>query len=186
MDTSKSNTEELISYCLQGDRFAQKSLFEKYAGKMMATCLRYATDRSDAQDILQEAFIKVFKNLKNFEKKGSFEGWIRTIVINTALNKKNKLSFSREKHVEENFLDVNNYEPSVISRLTADEILKFIDKLPEGYRIVFNLYVVEGYSHKEIGKLLDIKEASSRSQLAKARRMLQEIILVQNAIQHYE
>lgn len=176
MDSNQPNIEELITYSLRGDRFAQKSLFEHFAGRMMSLCHRYAKDKQEAEDILQEGFIKVFKNLKNYKGKGSFEGWIRTIIVNTALNKRSKLSFTREKSVEEAELYEEGYEPSIISKLSADEILKIINKLPEGYKIVFNLYAIEGYSHKDIAELLGIEEGTSRSQLAKARKMLKEKI----------
>lgn len=126
--------------------------------------------------MLQDAFIKVFRNIQRFEQRGSLEGWIRRIVVNTALKNRDKKSFANEQigaEVDQNIGSV----PSIYSDLGADDLMQVIGRLPEGYRLVFNLYAIEGYSHKEIADLLDIGESTSRSQLVKARKMLQEMIL---------
>jgi len=165
--------KELIKACLSQDRLAQRDIFNMYAGKMMAVCLRYARHRLEAEDILQDAFVKVFTHLSEFEYTGSFEGWVRRIIINTAIKNNQKKSFSHEEigleHIKE-----DSAGPEVFSVLSEEELIKLVSSLPDGYRMVFNLYAIEGFSHKEIGELLNIEESTSRSQLVKARRILQE------------
>lgn len=141
----------------------------------MTVCLRYSKDQMDAEDILQEAFIRVFKYIHQFKFDGSFEGWIRRVVVNTALKSisKKKIIFSDTETNKEVRTPI---EPYVYSNLGEDDILKLISQLPEGYRLVFNLYVIEGYSHDEIAKMLKIEASTSRSQLVKARKMLQNKI----------
>ena len=167
---------ELIQGCTQENRLCQREIFNRFAGKMMTVCLRYARHRMEAEDLLQDAFIKVFDNIHRFEGKGSFEGWIRRIVINTALKNISKHSFQKENIGMEGVIE-SSADPSVFSHLTEQELLKIIAKLPDGYRVVFNLYCIEGYSHKEIGELLNIEESTSRSQLTKARAVLQAQVL---------
>jgi RNA polymerase sigma factor (sigma-70 family) len=167
---------EIINGCLRENPNCQRMLFEQYAGKMMTVCLRYATDTMEAEDMLQDAFIRVFNFIHQFKFEGSFEGWIRRIVVNTALKyvQKKKISFSEiNDHSEQS----PRLEPYVYSNLGEDDIMKLIQQLPEGYRIVFNLSVMEGYSHDEIAKILDIQAGTSRSQLVKARKMLQNQII---------
>lgn len=164
--------KELLKACLQGDRLAQKEIFNMYAGKMMATCMRYARHRHEAEDILQDSFVKVFTYLKDFENTGSFEGWVRKIIINTAIKTNQKRSFSNEDIGIENIKE-ESAGPEVFSMLSEEELIKLISSLPDGYRMVFNLFAIEGYSHKEISELLNIEETTSRSQLLKARRILQ-------------
>ena len=168
--------KELIKGCIRENRKCQQEVFRRYAGKMLVVCLRYARHRMEAEDILQDAFIKVFDNISKFESKGSFEGWIRRIVINTALKHFSKKSFKSEQIGIEHYPDLP-IEPTIYSHLGEEEILKLVAQLPEGYRIVFNLYAIEGYSHKEIAKMLGIQESTSRSQLVKARKWLQSQVL---------
>ena len=163
---------ELIQGCLQEDSRCQQELFRCYAGKMMAVCLRYARHRLEAEDILQDAFLKVFKHLDKFEFKGSFEGWIRRIVVNTALKHFNKKAFVNEQFGAELYPDIP-VEPDAYDHLREEELMEMVASLPDGYRVVFNLYALEGYNHKEIAELLGIQESTSRSQLVKARKMLQ-------------
>ncbi|MCB0703754.1 MAG: sigma-70 family RNA polymerase sigma factor [Saprospiraceae bacterium] len=167
---------ELILGCIREDRDCQLEVFQRYSGKMLSVCLRYARHQMEAEDILQDAFIKVFDNLEKFQHKGSFEGWIRRIVVNTALKNFQKSSVKNERIGLEDYED-QALEPEVISNMGEKEILKLISQLPDGYRHVFNLYVIEGYSHKEIGELLSIGESTSRSQLVKARKILKNQIL---------
>jgi RNA polymerase sigma factor (sigma-70 family) len=167
---------DIIQGCIQEDRLCQRELFNRYAGKMMTVCLRYARHRMEAEDILQDAFIKVYDNVKRFEAKGSFEGWIRRIVVNTALKNASRHSFQKEMIGSENVLETGE-DPSVLSKLGEAEIIQLIQQLPDGYRVVFNLYCIEGFSHKEIGETLNIEESTSRSQLVKARNMLQKKVL---------
>ncbi len=164
--------KELIKGCMREDINCQKMLFERYSGKMMAVCVRYARHRLEAEDILQESFVKVFDNLDKFKFTGSFEGWIRRIVVNTALKTHQKKSFTNEKFALEHFPDKAE-APVAFSRLGEQELLGMIARLPDGYKAVFNLYAIDGYSHKEIAQQLNIKESTSRSQLVKARKMLQ-------------
>lgn len=168
--------KELIEGCIRENRMCQEEIFRRYAGKMMSVCLRYTRHRMEAEDILQDAFIKVFDNLDKFQHKGSFEGWIRRIVINTALKNYSRKSFSHEQIGVEYYPDVP-VAPDVYSHLGEEVLMGLIADLPEGYRVVFNLYAIEGYSHKEIADTLGIQESTSRSQLVKARKLLQVQIL---------
>ncbi len=165
--------KELIKACLLGDRLAQRDIFNMYSGKMMAVCLRYSRHRLEAEDILQDSFVKVFTHLSEFEYSGSFEGWVRRIIINTAIKNNQKKSVSHEEIGLEHARE-DSVGPEVFSSLSEEELIKLISSLPDGYRMVFNLYAVEGFSHKEISELLNIEESTSRSQLVKARRVLQE------------
>lgn len=168
--------KDLIQGCIRGDRKCQETVFRRYAGKMLAVCRRYARHQMEAEDILQDAFIKVFKNMGSFQDRGSFEGWVRRIVVNTALKNIDKKSFTNELIGGELEYEAGA-APSVYSELGEEDLLNMIASLPEGYRVVFNLYVIEGFSHKEIADLLGIGESTSRSQLVKARKLLQEMIL---------
>lgn len=167
--------KRLIQACLNGDSRAQHQLFERYAQPMMGVCMRYAKGKEEAEDMLQEAFIRIFKNLGQFAFKGSFEGWVRRIVVNTAI----KYYYRHDKHSGHADIELvreEHYDARIIERMAAAEILKLITELPEGYRIIFNMYAIDGYSHKEIAETLGIEESTSRSQLVKARRALQQKI----------
>jgi RNA polymerase sigma factor (sigma-70 family) len=168
---------ELIQGCLKENRECQRTLFNLYAGKMMTVCLRYTRHRAEAEDVLQDSFVKIFNNLDKFEGKGSFEGWVRRIVINTALKAIERFSFQKEAIGLENIHESSS-DPSIFSELSANELLTVISKLPDGYRTVFNLHAIEGFSHKEIGEMLGIEESTSRSQLTKARATLQNWLTV--------
>lgn len=163
---------ELIKGCIKQDITCQRMLFEQLAGKMFTVCLRYANDHMEAEDMLQDGFIRVFNNLHQFKFEGSFEGWVRRVVVNCALKQlqKKRIQFTELK---ESYFENTSEESYAYSNLGEDELLKLISKLPDGYRIVFNLNVIEGYSHEEIGKMLQIQPSTSRSQLVKARKMLQ-------------
>jgi RNA polymerase sigma-70 factor (ECF subfamily) len=165
--------QDLIQGCIREDKECQRELFNRYAGKMLTVTRRYARHQLEAEDLLQDAFIKVFNNLKKFEGKGSFEGWIRRIAVNTALKNYNRSSFQKESIGLPDYHD-SPVNAEAVSNLAEEELLKEIATLPEGYRVVFNLYVIEGYSHKEIAESLGIGESTSRSQLVKARKLLQE------------
>jgi RNA polymerase sigma factor (sigma-70 family) len=166
---------DLIQGCIEGNRRMQEELYSRFSPKMYAVCLRYAGNADDAQDILQDGFIKVYKNLARFRGEGSFEGWIRRIFVNTSiehLRRKTYLKPIAEK--EENTIPLK--EKSVLDNLGEKDILKLVKQLSPGYRTVFNLYVVEGYTHKEIGDILSISEGTSKSQLARARIILQDMV----------
>ena len=166
---------ELIEGCINDQQAAQKQLFNLYAGKMMSACLRYANDEQQAQDFLQEGFIKVFKNIRQFRFEGSFEGWMRRVFVTTAIRQvsKQKMFF-----LDTDISDKTEYsaDPEVVSKISADEIHTMIRNMPDGYRTVFNLNVIEGYSHEEIAVMLGIKATTSRGQLLKARNHLQAMI----------
>lgn len=167
---------DLIKGCIKQNANCQRMLFEQFAGKMMSVCLRYANDNMEAEDIMQDGFIKVFQYLHQFKFEGSFEGWIRRIIVNTAIRhlEKKKLQF---KEIDESGADAPKLDPYAYAHLGQDDLMKLINQLPEGYKIVFNLNVIEGYSHEEIAEMLHIQPGTSRSQLVKARKMLQHQIL---------
>ena len=167
---------ELIKGCIRQEPSCQRMLFDKHAGKMMGVCLRYAQDNMEAEDMLQDAFIKVFQYITQFKFEGSFEGWIRRIVVNTAIRhlERKKMSF---KEIDDHSPNNPQIDPHAYNHLGEDDLLKLISQLPEGYRMVFNLSVIEGYSHDEIGAMLNIQAGTSRSQLVKARKMLQNQIM---------
>lgn len=165
---------EIIKGCIKKKASCQRVLFDRYAGKMMSLCLRYA-DGHNAKDILQLGFLKVFDYIHQYKGEGSLEGWMRRVFVSVAtrqLAKKNLV-----------FTDINQAdpgmtgsEPDAVAKMSEDEIHALIRRLPDGYRVVFNLHVIEGYSHEEIAQLLNIQPATSRTQLLKARRMLQGFI----------
>lgn len=166
---------DIIQGCLDGNAEAQEVLYNTFSAKMFGLCLQYTNEYEEAKDILQEGFIRVFTNLNQYNQKGSFEGWIRRIMINTALEKyrdKNYLArVDDEIEKREEIIEVD-----IVDDLSAQELMKFIHDLSPKYRMVFNLYAIEGYSHKEIGVLLNISEGTSKSNLSRARTILQEKI----------
>jgi RNA polymerase sigma factor (sigma-70 family) len=170
------NLNQLIKASIAGDSKAQERLFITYAGKMMTLCKRYAKTEVEAQDILQDGFIRVFTYLNTFESSGSFDAWIRRVFVNTALKHLSKKQQYFEDISEESFSKAFD-EADAISKMSENEILMLLSELPDGYRTVFNMFVIEGYTHKEIGEFLNIEESTSRSQLVKARKMLQDKIL---------
>jgi RNA polymerase sigma factor (sigma-70 family) len=180
--------EILIKQCIDWDRTAQKKLYERFCSKMFAVCLRYSSGREEAEDTLQEGFMKVFNNLVNFKSEGSLEGWIRRILVNTALEKfrKKKIQFvSMNSSLNGNGLNGHSngqahHEPvttsDAIGHMEMKELLGLIQKLPPGCRTVFNLYVIDGFKHKEIAEQLGISEGTSKSNLSDARAMLQKAL----------
>lgn len=175
-ESNQNITEsDLINGCLKDDRRMQEELYRRFSPRMYAVCLRYAGNAEEAQDILQEGFIKVFKKLDSFRSEGSFEGWVRRIFVNTAIE-----HFRRKKYLmpvterEENTIEGKYL--SVLDNLAAADIMALVQELSPGYRTVFNMYVVEGYSHKEIGDILGISEGTSKSQLSRAKVILQDMV----------
>lgn len=175
--------KKIISACVDGDRLAQKALFEKFSPRMFGICLRYSKDKFEAEDILHDSFIKVYLKLKEFRHEGSFEGWIKRIIINTALNHKQKTlkhnfhqSFDdiRESEIINNY---NEYDDEISVDFMEEDLVAAIQDLPCGYRTVFNMYVFEKFKHKEISKKLGITENTSKSQLRKARILLKKKLL---------
>jgi len=178
--------ESLIKKCASGNSLAQKTFYEKFAGKMMGVCLRYAKDYEEAQDIMQDAFIKIFGKLADYEKKGSLEGWVRRIVVNTALDSYRK----NKKHQQNVAVDTVDYllenKTFIIEELNANDLLAVIKTIPAGYQIVFNLFAIEGYSHREIAEKLNITESTSKSQYSRARKLLRELLVKKNIVEEGE
>ncbi len=163
----------LVKYCIKGDPKAQRALFDKFAPKMLSVCMRYAKNKEQAEDVLQESFIKVFSKLDLF-KGGSLEGWIRRIMVNTSLDqirKEKKLQNNITVDAVEFKLEHNSY---ILENIHAEDLLKLIQKMPVGYKTVFNLFAIEGYSHKEIAEELSISESTSKSQYSRAKIYLQQ------------
>lgn len=171
----------LIQGCIDGDRKCQQKLYETFYGKMMVVCLRYAKDHDEALDVFQEAFIKVFKNLSRYGNNGSFEGWIRRIMVNTAIDhirKNKKLKEMVEINEEITSLgEDEDQEDDLLDKISFQDLLNCVQDLSPAYRSVFNMYVVDGFSHKEIAKELGISEGTSKSNLAKAKMNLKKLML---------
>jgi RNA polymerase sigma factor (sigma-70 family) len=169
--------EAILQGCLKNLATAQRELYNRYSPKMLAVCYRFAHNREDAEDMLQEGFIKVFSQIHTFQSKGAFEGWIRRIIVHTCINnlKKNKRFNESLDIVHAHGVQVR--EESVPSIVQAKQIVECIRILPIGYRTVLNLYAIEGYSHKEIADMLDIEESTSRSQYTRAKQMLEDILI---------
>lgn len=168
--------DSLLEGCKKGDRKAQESLYKALSSKMMGVCMRYAKDTNEAEDVLQMGFVKVFQKVSEFRGDGSFEGWIRRIMVNTAIE-------SYRKNLRNlNVVDIDEVydQPQStfdMSGLEMKDLLKMVQELSNGYRLVFNMYVIEGFSHKEIAAELGISEGASKSQLSRARSILKEKII---------
>lgn len=172
---SNINIQEVIKGCLLNNEKARKQFYEYFASKVMSICRRYTYSKYEADDIFQESFINIFKGLKTFdEEKGAIEGWIYSVTVNAAL-KSIKKNYSEKYKTIEEANELNMGSVNLNDSLTANELLKFIDELPIGKKTIFNLYVIEGYTHKEIAEMLKITEGTSKSQLAKAKEILVQI-----------
>lgn len=166
-----------IKQCISGDRKAQKELYEMYKITLFVLCQRYLSDRDEAQDVLQDGFIKIFRDLYQFdETKGQLIHWMKKVMINTCLEKIRKRKLSVHS-IDDNISNIG-YESDILSDLSLYDITKWIQKLPLGYRTVFNLYAIEGYSHSDIGSQLGISESTSKTQYMKARNMLKGFLEV--------
>jgi RNA polymerase sigma-70 factor (ECF subfamily) len=175
----------IINGCLKNDEKARRKLYEMFAPKIMSICRRYTYSKYEADDIFQDAFVDIFRGLKTFDVlKGNFDGWIYTVAVNAALK-------SVRKNIKEKQLQLEDVKEQEITQvalddgLEAEDLLKFIDELPMGKKTIFNLYVIEGYSHKEISSMLNISEGTSKSQLSKAKEMLVQIHNKYNRINEY-
>ena len=180
----RAKDEGLIEGCKRQDRQAQKRLYEQYSSKFYTLCCRYIKDKMEAEDVLITAFTKILDKIDQYTGEGNFEGWMRRVMVNESLSylRKNKNMYL------ETTIEAANYEPDydkLESKLEADDLLKMIDTLPSGYKIVFNMYAIDGYSHKEIADQLGITESTSKSQLSRARTALQKSLMEaeQNLIQ---
>jgi RNA polymerase sigma factor (sigma-70 family) len=166
--------QEIIKGCLEGNRRDQELLYRRHAAKLFAVCLQYSGNDDEAKDILQEGFIKIFENLGSYKFEGSFEGWMRRITVNTALEKyRGRNNLYKVEDIDQ--IAETNSEPDAedYAELEANDLLDIIRELPPKYRMVFNLYAIEGYSHKEISKMANISEGTSKSNLSRARLILQ-------------
>ena len=175
--------QAIIAGCLHNDAASQRELFNRYSPKMLSVCYRFAQNREDAEDMLQEGFIKVFTQMHTFQNKGSFEGWIRRIMVHTSINflkKYKKFTESLDITSAEN-LEVK--EESIASIMQSKQVVECIRLLPMGYKTVLNLFAIEGYSHREISILLDIEESTSRSQYTRAKNMLSNILIKKRIIE---
>jgi len=175
--------EAILKGCLQNDPAAQRELYNRYSPKMLSVCYRFAHNREDAEDMLQEGFIKIFSQMHTFGNRGAFEGWIRRIIVHTCINvlKKNKKFNESVDIIHATAVQVR--DESIPSIVQAKQIVECIRMLPIGYRTVLNLYAIEGYSHREIGAMLDIEESTSRSQYTRAKAMLEDILIRKKIIQ---
>lgn len=174
------NTQSLIKKCKAGDRRAQEELYRQYSPMLMGVCLRYASNKEEAEDFLQEGFVKIYANLYQYKPIGSFSGWLRRVVINVALQKlRRKKTQFVDIEIEHLAESIESTE-DIFSQFGAKMLIRLIQQLPDGYRTVFNMYVIEGYSHKEIAAKLEISEATSKSQLSRAkaalRKMLEQVV----------
>lgn len=175
----KAELERLIKGCAEGDRKCQQRIYEMFYGKMMGVCLRYTREREQAKDVLQDGFIKVYANIKYYSGDGSFEGWIRRIIVNTAIDyfRKNKnvlITVDSDYVSEMEGEKADDFEEGSLYNISTDDILREVQNLSPAYRTVFNLYVVEGYTHKEIAEELKITIGTSKSNLAKAKKNLRK------------
>jgi RNA polymerase sigma factor (sigma-70 family) len=173
---------ELIEGCIKQRYDCQKLLYQSFSGKMISLCLRYTNQQQEAEDVFQEGFIKVFNSLHQFKFEGSFEGWLRRIFVTVAIRhiSKRKIFF---EDVADASSHINAVEPSIVAKISEQEIHQLIRKLPDGYRTIFNLNIIEGYTHDEIANMLGIQATTSRGQLLKARKHLQQLILKQKKIE---
>ncbi len=170
--------EEIIYKCREENSAAQTALYNLFSSKMYGICLRYSRDSGEAEDILQEGFVRVFSKIKQYEFKGSFEGWIRRVMVNTALEKFRR--HDRLYPVEEmKIYESTEWVEETISSITANDLLRIIQELPPRYKMVFNLFAIEGYSHQEIGEMMNISEGTSKSNLSRAR------VILQKSVEHY-
>ncbi|MCW5915605.1 MAG: RNA polymerase sigma factor [Chitinophagaceae bacterium] len=169
--------EQMIQGCRENLPGAQKSLYKRHSAKMLGVCYRYARNQADAEDMLQEGFMKVFSQIHQFKGEGSLEGWVRTIMVHTCINhlKKNKKFAESVSLAYAEEVRIRDY--SIPSLLQAKQVVECIRMLPLGYRTVLNLYAIEGFSHKEIGAILEIGESTSRSQYTRAKSLLEEILI---------
>lgn len=185
---NKKELQEIVDGCIRGKRKFQKQLFEMFYGKMMSICYRYAKDADEAQDMVQNGFIKVFKKLDVYNFEGSLEGWIRRIMVNTAIdqirkNKRDPFLMEDDERVQNIEEDVpfSTEEDEYYSKLKAETAIQAISKLSPAYRMVFNMYVIEGFTHKEIAEYLGISEGTSKSNLAKAKQKLRAQLTIKFA-----
>ncbi len=165
----------LIQACIKANKSAQKELYNRYGPQLYTICRRYAMDGYEADDFMQEGFLIIYKKLHTYKGTGNFKGWLRRVMVNSCLRQIQKRKLTSDIHEEQCSMP-NRYQANALDRLQEEDLIQLINQLPDGYRMVFNLYVIEGYKHKEIAKLLSIEESTSRSQLTKAKKYLIDMI----------
>ena len=170
--------EQIIFKCKQNDRKAQKMLYDKYASVMLGICMRYVKERAEAEDVMQDGFLKIFLKINQYSGKGSFEGWMKRVMVNTALSNYRK-NLKHYNHLDVDEVNDLNLQDGTYTdaEYTKEELFNIIKELPDGYRVVFNLFAIEGYKHKEIGEMLKIDVATSKSQFSRARKLIQKKLL---------
>ncbi len=168
--------KDLIKGCIRDEPGAQKELFQRYAERLFTVCRRYARHRMEAEDMLQDAFIRIINKIHTYKGEGSLERWLRSVTVRTALSYFQKTSFQQDHTGLDQLQEIPEF-PTILSQMQEEELLELISQLPDGYRVVFNLHAIEGYSHKEIAQILGTGESTSRSQLTKARKMLQTQVI---------
>jgi len=168
--------DQLIDRCRKNDRTAQKMLYDKYSASMLGICLRYVYERSEAEDILQEGFLKIFTKINEFEGRGSFEGWMKRVFINTAITLYHKNSKHNKNHynIDDAYVAKNEKPVFDDAEFTNEELINIIHSLPKGYKLVFNMYAIEGYKHKEIAEMLNIDINTSKSQYSRAKKLIRK------------
>ena len=169
--------KELIKGCLKNDEKALDELYKRFSSKLFGICLRYAKNKMEAEDLLHDGFIRVLDNLKHFRFEGVFEGWLRRIMVTTAINFYKKNKRHSDDYDLENFGDSLIFENEIISKISTNELMQIVQSMPQGYKMVFNLFAIEGYKHREIAEIMNISESTSKTQFAKARKHLQVKIL---------
>lgn len=180
-----TDEQQLITGCKEGKSWAQKAIYDRYAAAMMSVCVRYVTDRETARDLLQEGFIKLFTKIDSFTGAGAFGGWVRRIFVTTSLEYlRQNDALKQSASIEEYGNYIENDDVTVLQKISADDLMACVAELSDGYRTVFNLYAIEGYSHAEIAEMLGISEATSRSQFMRARKILQKNVLSLHGIEY--
>lgn len=167
---------EIIEGCIAKDRLSQKALVMRYSSTLLAVSRRYTSNEHNAQDVVQEGFIKILRSIDSYKDMGSFEAWMKRIIINTAINSTSRKRVKYEVNANEEAFEIE-VPAKAYSNMNADELMKLINTLPQGYKEVFNLSAIEGYTHVEIGEILNISPSTSRSQLTRARKMLQSKLI---------
>jgi RNA polymerase sigma factor (sigma-70 family) len=180
MKPEEINDDDLIRGCRENNRRSQEMLYRRYARAMYNLCIVYENDRDNAKDILQEAFIKIFRNMDSFDRQGSLTGWMKKIVTNTAIDHYRKNSNKAQFIPIENIVQPCSNEESVASILNTQDIISQVNRLPNGARMIFQLHAIEGYSHKEIANLLHISEGTSKSQINRAKQLIKQWIIGDN------
>ena len=166
----------MVNGCINGNRKFQEKLYQHFSAKMFSICLRYSYSHEDAEDMLQEGFVKAFNNIKSYRNEGSFEGWLRKIFVNTSIEiyRKNSKMYPMTDLLP--VVSQQSFSNDILENINAGELMKLVQKLSPGYRIAFNLYAIEGYTHREIAEMMGISEGTSKSQVARARMLLQKAI----------